>query len=222
MTDAPLAEILERSWAQALEDAEARHGSRPAFHFEGEDWHQALTFTEWLQATRTVAAGLAALGVQKGHRVAALAPGSAMWPILQTACSHLGAIIVPVNTRYRQDEVGFVLGLAEPDVIVLIASYHHVDYVDLVTRSLKGRPIEMVTLDSPVIELVPAPAAGEPGQRSWAQLLALGAQAPAAPLVGRADDAVLLQFTSGTSAFPKGRSSPAARRSARPGTSPSA
>jgi acyl-CoA synthetase (AMP-forming)/AMP-acid ligase II len=204
MPDAALADILDYSWAQALEKAEARHGSRAAFHFEGPGWHQALTFSQWLATSRTVAAGLAALGVGKGDRVAALAPGSAMWPILQTACSHLGAIIVPVNTRYRQDEVGYVLGLAKPKVIVLIESYHHVDYVDLVTRSLEGGAIEMVTLSSPVIDVDPAPDAGGAGRRSWAQLLALGVASPAAPLVGRADDAVLLQFTSGTSAFPKG------------------
>src|SRR5690606_3182717 len=72
------------------------------------------------EASHRVAAGLAALGVRHGDRVGALAPGSAMWPILQTACSHLGAIIVPINTRYREDELGFVLGLAEPAVMVLI------------------------------------------------------------------------------------------------------
>jgi acyl-CoA synthetase (AMP-forming)/AMP-acid ligase II len=204
MSAQPLAEILEFSWAQALERAEQRHGARTAFHFEGPGWHQALSFTDWLTASRTVAAGLAALGVGHGDRVAALAPGSAMWPILQTACSHLGAIIVPVNTRYRQDEVGFVLGLAEPKVMVLTERYHNTDYVDLVTKSLEGRAIELVTLDAPAITLTPAATAGGPGRRTWAELLALGAKSPTPPLAGRPDDAVLLQFTSGTSAFPKG------------------
>lgn len=204
MPDAALAEVLDYSWAEALEKAEGRHGSRAAFHFEGSDWHQELTFSQWLQTSRTVAAGLAALGVGKGDRVAALAPGSAMWPILQTACSHLGAIIVPINTRYRQDELSYVLGLAKPTVIVLIEKYHHVDYVDLVTKSLDGGSIEMVTLHSPTVDFVAAATTGGSGRRTWAELLALGAASPEASVVGRADDAVLLQFTSGTSAFPKG------------------
>ncbi len=86
MSAQPLAEILQFSWAQALERAESRHGGRAAFHFEGPDWHHELSFTDWLTTSRTVAAGLAALGVGAGVRVAALAHGSALWPILQTAC----------------------------------------------------------------------------------------------------------------------------------------
>jgi len=199
-----LAEILDHSWARALELAEGRHGSRAAFHFEGTDWHQELTFDDWLRTSRRVAAGLAALGVGHGDRVAALAPGCAMWPILQTACSHLGAIIVPVNTRYRQDEVGFVLGLAEPKVMVLVEDYHQTDYLELVSASRPDAPLELVTLDSLVIDLAPAATTGGPDRRSWAELLALGDASPEVPLAGTADDAVLLQFTSGTSAFPKG------------------
>jgi acyl-CoA synthetase (AMP-forming)/AMP-acid ligase II len=204
MSSPALAEILDYSWAQALERATDRHGERPAFHFEGAGWHQALRFSDWLATSRLVASGLAALGVRKGDRVAALAPGCAMWPILLTACSHLGAIIVPVNTRYRHDEVGFVLGLAKPKVMVLVAKYHNTDYVDLVRNSYPDDSLELVTLGSLEIALTPATTTGTGGSRSWEQLLALGAASDPQPVVGTADDAVLLQFTSGTSAFPKG------------------
>lgn len=203
MSDTPLAEILDLSWAEALEAAQDRHGDRVAFHFEGSDWHQSLTFTQWREASHRIAAGLAALGVGPGDRVAALAPGSAMWPILQTACSHLGALVVPVNTRYRQDEIGYVLGLAEPRVMVLIDRYHKTDYVELVAGALGGRAIELVTIDRPQVDHRPAPGSGGEGRRSWAELLALG-EGTTPPIAGRADDPVLLQFTSGTSAFPKG------------------
>ncbi|NYE18417.1 class I adenylate-forming enzyme family protein [Microbacterium immunditiarum] len=199
---APLSAILDQSWAEALEVASRRHGDRVAFHFDGAGWHQALTFAEWREASHRVAAGLAALGVRAGDRVAALAPGSAMWPILQTACSHLGAIIVPINTRYREDELRFVLARAEPAVIVLIGRYHVTDYVELVAAA--GAVPELVTIDAPGVALEPAGGPGGRGRRTWAELLALGAAAPTPPIAGRATDAVLLQFTSGTSAFPKG------------------
>src|SRR5690606_22499338 len=90
MDDAQLAPILDVSWAQALDAAADRHGDRVAFHFEGPGWHQALTFSDWRRLSGLAAAGLAALGVRAGDRVAVLAPGGAVWPILQTACSHLG------------------------------------------------------------------------------------------------------------------------------------
>lgn len=204
MAETVLAEILDYSWAEALERAAAKLGDRAAFHFEGAGGHQELSFNDWLAASHDIAAGLAAMGVVKGDRVGALAPGSAMWPILQTACSHLGAIIVPINTRYRQDEVGFVVSLATPKVIVLIERYNDVDYVELVTRSLKGAPVELVTISGPVIPVRSDASSNEGGHRSWADLLALGAASEDPPIVGTADDPVLLQFTSGTSAFPKG------------------
>lgn len=199
-----LAPILELSWAQALETAAERYGDRAAFHFEGSDWHQELSFADWHRLSRLAAAGLAALGVTKGDRVAVLSPGSAIWPIMQTACSHLGAIIVPINTRYRQDELTFVLGLAEPKAIVQIGQYFKTDYLELVARSLEGDQIERIITTAPAIELEPAPTSGSSPQRGWDELLALGRDSAVPAIAGLADDPVLLQFTSGTSAFPKG------------------
>jgi acyl-CoA synthetase (AMP-forming)/AMP-acid ligase II len=194
MDASALAPIIDLSWAEALDDAAARRGDDIAFHFEGPGWHQALRFADWLRLSRLVAGGLAELGVGHGDRVAVLAPGSAVWPIVQTAVSHLGAIVVPLNTRYRQDELGFVIGLAEPAVIVHIGQYHHTDYRALVEAAVGERDPHVVVLDSPVVATDPVHEVGEGSRRSWAQLLALGA----------GDDPVLLQFTSGTSSFPKG------------------
>ena len=205
MMHEPLAPILDLSWAEALDDAWRRHGDRIAFHFEGPGWHQALSFTQWRDASQRVAAGLTALGVGSGDRVAVLAPGGAAWPILQTACSRIGAIVVPINLRYRRDELEFVLGLAEPSVMVLIERYHQTDYMALVAEAAGSREPRLVTLGAPTISFE-AEAHADVGARrhSWAQLLSLGDASPAAPLIGGADDPVLLQFTSGTSAFPKG------------------
>lgn len=203
--DAALADIVELSWAEALVRSEARLGERVAFHFEGPGWHQSLSFGEWLDCSSRVAAALHALGVRTGDRVGVLAPGSAIWPILQTACSHIGAMIVPINIRYRSDELTFVLGLAEPKVVVLIGRYNNIDYLDLVRRSADKDPTMLVTVDRPEVELASTEPGVAPGDvRTWSDLLGLGASSPVPPITGRADNAVLLQFTSGTSDFPKG------------------
>lgn len=199
----PASPVLESTWAEALVAATGRYGDRAAFEFAGPGWHQTLTFRQWHTASERVAAGLAGLGVGAGDRVAVLAPGSAVWPILQTACSQIGAIVVPVNTRYRHDELRHVLGLAEPAVVVTIERYHTTDYLDLVDRALAGRPVELVTVPGPRVELEPAVGIGGSPCRSWGELLALGATAPAAAYTGAADDPVLMQFTSGSTAFPK-------------------
>jgi len=194
--------LLDRTWAEALTEAAERYGDRAAFEFDG-GWRQTLTFRQWHETSQRLAAALAALGIGAGDRVAVLSPGSAVWPLMQTACSQVGAIIVPVNTRYRSDELSHVLSLAEPALVVLIERYHQTDYLDLVRRALRGRPAELVTFSSPELSLDPAPGPGTGPRRDWAELLALGASAPAAPYAGTADDPVLMQFTSGSTAFPK-------------------
>lgn len=195
--------LLGWTWAEALAAAAARHGDRAAFEFAGPQWHQTLTFAQWRTVSARVAAGLAALGAGAGDRVAVLSPGSAVWPILQTACSHIGAIIVPVNTRYRHDELSHVLGLAEPAVVVFIERYHTTDYLELVTRALAGHRAELVTFPAPRVSLEPAAGPGASPRRDWGELLALGAASPPVPYTGTADDPVLMQLTSGSTAFPK-------------------
>src|SRR5690606_6569494 len=125
--------LLDRTWAEALTEAAERYGDRAAFEFDG-GWRQTLTFRQGHETSQRLAAALAALGIGAGDRVAVLSPGSAVWPLMQTACSQVGAIIVPVNTRYRSDELSHVLSLAEPALVVLIERYHQTDYLDLVRR----------------------------------------------------------------------------------------
>lgn len=195
--------LLEYTWAQALAAAARRYGDRAAFEFAGPDWQQTLTFRQWHESSGRLAAALTALGIGAGDRIAVLSPGSAVWPLMQTACSQVGAIIVPVNTRYRYDELSHVLALAEPALVVLIERYHKTDYLALVRRALHGRSTQLVTFTTPHVSLEPARGPGAGPLRDWGELLALGTSAPGAPDTGTADDPVLMQFTSGSTAFPK-------------------
>jgi acyl-CoA synthetase (AMP-forming)/AMP-acid ligase II len=201
------------TWSSALDAAVERYGpDTTAFIAEGPAgagcWESRLTFGAWQQATSAVAAGLAALGVEHGDRVAVAAPGGPVWPVLQTACSRLGAVLVPLNIRYRLDELTYVLDLARPRVVLALEALRSNRIADVVAASIAAAAASttLVTFPSSDLDLEPAaaPLAGQPpGRLDWPAFRSLAGSGPAPDAVGRPDDPVLLQFTSGTTAFPK-------------------
>ena len=120
-------EILNHTWWSALEDTARRLGDdRTALEFEGPSWSRTLSFGVWRENATAVAAALARLGVRSGDRVSALGLGGPLWPILELACSRIGAILVPINYRYRHDEFEHVMRLTEP-LVTLSAERVHRD-----------------------------------------------------------------------------------------------
>ena len=198
---------MNRTWAGALEERAEKSPDKQAFMFEGAGWEATLDFAGWRDASRLVADGLCALGVQRGDRVAILSPGSPVWPVLQVACSRLGAILVPINVRYRLDELAFVITRARPRVMLTVEQIRDVAYPELVREAVPSaeRPV-MVTLGSlnPGFSSSATSVYDGRDRLTWAEFLAIATQAQGHEEIGRPADPVLLQFTSGTTSFPKG------------------
>lgn len=198
--------FTEHAWWSALEAAVDRFGEdRRAFVAAGPEWESRLTFGTWLRASRTVATALAALGVSRGDRVAVAAAGSPLWPVLQTACSHLGAVLVPLNVRYRSDEIAHVRNVARPKVIFAVETRGANRTADLIDSVESEDNATVVTFDRGDVSFNAAASAvvAQVDRRiDWPTFLALG-EGPTPPPVGGPHDPVLLQFTSGTTAFPK-------------------
>ncbi|WP_260635184.1 AMP-binding protein [Streptomyces angustmyceticus] len=153
------------------------------------------TYTELGRAVDEVARGLLAKGVGKGDRVGIWAPNCAEWVLVQYATARIGAILVNVNPAYRVHELAYVLRQA--GITLLVSATHHR------TSDYRGM-IEQVRADSPALR--EAVYIDDP---TWDELLAAGATIPPARLAEceqtlAADDPVNIQYTSGTTGFPKG------------------
>jgi fatty-acyl-CoA synthase len=173
-----------------------------------------LTYRELRDEVDRCARGLLALDVAKGERVGIWAPNCAEWTILQFATAKVGAILVNINPSYRTHEVEYALRQSGCRVLVTAPSFKASDYLGMLRElapELDGA--EPGALESPRLKALRCVVrlGGEmtPGTYRWVDVLTLGDGVSAARLaeVQRAqdfDDAVNIQYTSGTTGFPKG------------------
>ncbi len=153
------------------------------------------TYAELGRAVDEVARGLLAKGVAKGDRVGIWAVNCPEWVLVQYATARIGAIMVNINPAYRVHELEYVLKQAGIEVLVAQVAYKASDYRGMIEQVDGACPALRETV-----------YIGDP---SWTEMIAAGASVP----VGRlaeieaelgCDDAVNIQYTSGTTGFPKG------------------
>ncbi len=142
-----------------------------------------------------LARGLLAAGIRARDRVGIWAPNCAEWVLLQFGTAKIGAILVNINPAYRGHELAYVLGQAGVRLLVSAQSFKTSDYRAMVGEVRDGLPgLERV------IYL---------GAPEWDELLAAGASDDDGALARREaelafDDPINIQYTSGTTGFPKG------------------
>ena len=163
--------------------------------------HQQLRYTygEFLDAVNQCARAFLALGVERGDRVGIWSPNRAEWAIVQYATAKIGAILVNVNPAYRTSEVEYALRHSGASVLVTAATFKRSNYAEMIAQV---RP-NLADLGTVIV------LDGGDGDVSWRRFLDGAARTTPHDLRDRQgalqfDDAINIQYTSGTTGFPKG------------------
>jgi acyl-CoA synthetase (AMP-forming)/AMP-acid ligase II len=158
------------------------------------------TFIEVADSVETVERALIASGVKAGDRVAVWAPNGLDWVLISFAIYGVGAILVPINTRFKGEEAADVLRTAEVRMLFTATDFLGVNYVDL----LQGTE-QVPALDETVVISGSAPT----GTTRWSEFLARADaidpdEAKSREAALRSGDSSDIVFTSGTTGHPKG------------------
>jgi fatty-acyl-CoA synthase len=172
------------------------------------------TYREFNEVCRQVAKGLIRLGIRKGDNIAIWAYNVPEWVILQFASAKIGAILVTVNTSYKTSELDYILNQSDSTALFMVKSFKDTDYVatlNEVAPELASSTIGQ--LNSPKLPFLKTVVfIGEEtpaGMLNFERIAEMGRELSDAELAAVEDtldchDTINMQYTSGTTGFPKG------------------
>jgi fatty-acyl-CoA synthase len=184
--------LLGETIGQNLQRTVARFPGNEALVCVSQNYR--ATYSELYAQTTMVAQSLLAIGVQKGDRVGIWAPNRSEWTLLQYATARVGAILVNINPSYRSHELKFALNQSGVSVLVSALVFKSSNYKAIIeeVRAECQSLRDIIYLD-----------------QDWKAFLEKGAAVPAADVAAiestlQFDDPINIQYTSGTTGFPKG------------------
>lgn len=203
--------MVDLTMGELLQKVACTFPDQPAITYITQDYRR--TYREFLADIDTVARALLAIGVRKGDHVAVWATNHPQWILTFFAACRIGAVLVTVNTSYKIHEAEYLLRQSDTQTLIMMDSFKDADYTailkEICPELAESRPGHLMSKRLPVLKNVINFTSDQPGCFTWESFLAGAASVPPERLddIARTldpHDVVNMQYTSGTTGFPKG------------------
>ena len=194
-----------------VEKAATLFPDQPAVSYVTQDYRR--TYREFRDEIDRVARGFLAIGLRKGDHLAVWSTNHPQWLLTFFAAARIGCILVTVNTSYKVHELEYQLRQSDTHTLVMMDAYKDSDYVGILNEICPeladSAPGDLHAQRLPMLRTVVNFSSRQPGCYAWEDVLAKASDTPASRLEEIAAtissrDVVNMQYTSGTTGFPKG------------------
>ena len=204
--------LIGKTVGQFFDEACAKWASRPALVVRHQNVR--LSYGELRQAVDKLAAGLLTLGLNPGDRIGIWSPNNSEWVLTQFATAKAGLILVNINPSYRVAELEYALVKVGCKALILAERFKTSDYIgmlrELAPELGRTQPGELESKRLPSLRsVVLIGEAWYPGTFRFSEIMSRGGAAEAERIAAlgpqlQFDEPINIQFTSGTTGFPKG------------------
>ena len=205
-------DVIDATFSDVLDTMAEKYPDQYAFKYPTLDYTR--TYTQFRRDVDECAAALISLGVKAGDHVAVWATNVPEWFITFWATTKIGAVLVTVNTAYKIHEIEYLLKQSDTHTLVMIEFCKDINYKEIIEElcpELKtltpGEPLYSKNL--PFLRNVITTGFSMDGCLTWEEMLSRSSLVPREEVRRRAslvrpDDVCNMQYTSGTTGFPKG------------------
>ena len=204
--------LIPETFPQVLDRMVKEFPDQLAFKYTTLDYTR--TYAQFRDDVDEFARALIALGVKPGYKVAVWATNVPQWYIAFWATTKIGAILVTVNTAYKIAEAEYLFRQSDTHTLIMVESYRDSNYADVMRRlapemtdTQPGKPLHCKKL--PFLRNIITVGFSMPGCLTWEEALPYADKTPIEEVhrrmaAIRGDDVCNMQYTSGTTGFPKG------------------
>lgn len=205
-----MANWQKRTLGQALEEISRRYPQNDALIFKD----KSITYSVLWEEVRALAKGFLVLDINKGDKVSVWAANCPEWIYTQLATALIGAILVPVNTRFRTNELEYILKQSDSSTLLLMDRFLNIDFLnmlkELCPELATATPGKLMSERLPFLKnVILIGKSKSAGTFAYEEIINLGMRIADEELALRINsvdpnDLIMFQYTSGTTAFPKG------------------